>query len=382
MTPNQQHTRLSLEMLESRVNPVAFTWSAAGSTLILTQTAGTVGALTLADDGVGSLTVTDAGSPPALTIATSGFANLTVNLLGADTPALTYNLTGVRTGNVTFHVANNAARTFTLGGGGTIGGNFSLKGGNGALTVNGTAPTIAGNASFTGGNALDILNLSGTPTIGGNLSLNKFNEVTLLTGSSIGGSFTANSTSEFTNNQYALTGVTIGGSFTYLGGARRDRVDLDGPLTIGGNYFVSFGEQLPGLTSRVRLEPGTLVGGSVTVIGGNLGTDNINLRGAIAGNIYLNLKGGANDLDTVAATSIFSGSSFTYIGGSGVDDVRLRVSSLSARMRVFAQLGAGDDIFRFSGTQQPPSFAYIDFGAGVDSVTGTINFPFTFLNLP
>jgi hypothetical protein len=386
---------LRLEALETRVNPVAaFTWSAAGSTLTLTQVAGAVGALTITDDGVGTVSIDDASTmaSPDTTLSTTGFANLTVTLLGTDTTAVTYNLTGARTGNVALNVANTGTRTLNLNatGAASIGGNLSLTGGNGALTVarNATALTIAGNATFNGGNASDTLTLGTTTTIGGNLTLNKINQLPAPPATVIvGGSFFFNSFGDNNANNLQLINLIVGGNLNYTGGNSTDVLNLQGTSTIGGNLVFNFGSQGAAASSNLVMQDATTIGGSLVVIGGNLGSEVVffGLGASLAGNALLNMGGSTgapgHDIDFLGT---FGGSSFNYIGGAGVDNILYTPAAGSNRARFTAQLGAGDDVVAFAAAPglSNPSFAFIDFGAGADSVTGLINFPFTFLNLP
>jgi len=299
-------------------------------------------------------------------------------------------MTSARGGNVTFNIGNTAARTVNLNTAATIGGNLSVTGGAGALTVNeATSPLqVGGNATITGGLATDVLNLAAVAgsTVGGNLTANKMNTVSMDV-DTVGGSLSFNDSSEFTNNALTLTGTVIGGGITYTGGNANDVVTLAGAAIVGQSITANFGTQLGTGVSSLSLNGTTLVGGSLNVTGGNLGAETVTLAvgATLAGSANLNLGtalGTGNN--TVSFLGIFAGSSFNYTGGAGIDSVTYQVAAGSARARFTANLGAGNDTVAFAAAPgaNNPSSAFIDFGAGADSVTGLINFPFTFLNLP
>jgi hypothetical protein len=372
-------------MLEDRWVPASFTWIGSGSTLTLTQTSSAVGQLTITDN-VSSVTVLDSGDGSTATVNLVGFNNLTVNLISSDTTLVEYDLTATRTGNVTLNISNVSARTLTFNpGGNTIGGNLTITGGNGGLTVNETsAVTVAGNATLNGGLALDTFNPAGsTVTVGGNLNLNKFNIVALDSGSVVGGTLNFNDSGEFTANTLTLTDTTVGSNLLYLGGSNTDFIALNGASVVGGNMNVNFGTQTSG-TSSLGINGTSQVAGSVTVTGGNLGTQSITLgtTATVNGSAAFNL---GNATNTVRWTGVFTGATFYYTGGASVDTITYTPAAGSANARFTASLGASNDSVTFgsgAGAATNPSFAYVDFGSGLDSVLGTINFPFIFLNLP
>jgi hypothetical protein len=377
--------RPSLEVLEDRWVPASFTWIGSGSTLTLTQTSAAIGALTITDN-VSSVTVSDAGDGSTATVSLVGFSNLTVNLLSTDRTALTYNLGAARSGNVTLNIANASARGLTFNpGGNTIGGNLTITGGNGNLLVTETsALLLGGNATLNGGLSLDVFNAIGTTvTIGGNFTLNKVNVVALGSGSVIGGSLLFNDSGEFTPNTLTLTGTTIGSNLSYTGGSSTDIIVLNMASVVGGNLSVNFGTQTSG-SSELGINGTSQVAGSVAVIGGNLGTQSVTLAttATVNGSASFNMGSATN---TIRWTGIFTGSTFYYTGGASVDTIVYTPAAGSANARFTANLGASNDSVTFgsgAGAATNPSFAYIDFGAGLDSVLGTINFPFVFLNLP
>jgi hypothetical protein len=78
---------------------------------------------------------------------------------------------------------------------------------------------------------------------------------------------------------------------------------------------------------------------------------------------------------------LFHGSSVKYTGGSGVDMLVWNPLAGSSSAKLKASLGAGADSV-FFGPGVDPSSAFINFGSGIDSVVGTVDFAVTFLNLP
>lgn len=378
--------RLRIENLEDRVTPVVFNWFGFGNTLILTQTQTSVGALNITDDGAGTITVDDVGDPPPLTVTTSGFNNLIINLLGTDTAAVTYDLTGPRSGNVTINVNNGAFRTLNIDGD-VIAGNLTVTGGNGGLFVSeiNNPIEVGGNVTFNGGNSADtlLLPVAGT-TVGGHLFLNKFNTVISSADDVVGGNLLFNDFGEGTPNFLSLNDTTVGLDLHYVGGNRSDTIVLSGATIIGRNVIVNLGTQIPALldSSSVVDSATSLIGGNVVVSGGNLGAETVILSGTVAGNVTLNLGGASGSTNTAILVGTFAGSSFNYFGGVNVDTVVYSPLLGSARARFTAVLGAGNDSVLFGNPATNPASAFIDFGAGADSVLGLINFPFTFLNLP
>lgn len=386
-----------LEKLEDRTNPSSFTFTGSGTTLTITQTQGVnplTTALTITDDGVGGMSITDTGATPASTVSlpASGFSNLTFNFLGTDTAPITYTLTGARAGNLTLNVANTAARTLSLNLTSGVGGNLSVTSGNGALTVTETGGPIvvAGNGSFNGGAGTDVFNLvsGAASTFGGSLTLTKFNNIDFNDSDSIGGNLLINNSGEGVANDVDLPGTTVGGSFTYIGGNRADTIDLTTTSVVGTNLSVNFGNQFAADVSNIGIGGTSVVGGTLSVTGSALGREVVTLAvgATLAGSATLNMAGtsGATAAtgDVADFQGTFAGASFNYIGGVGTDTITYNVAAGSARARFTAQLGAGVDSVAFTSGAANPISAYVDFGAGADSVTGTLNFPFTFLNLP
>lgn len=380
--------RLALRPLDDRVTPATFAATTVGGTLTVTQTAAGVGAINIIDNpAAGTVTVDDdADANPAQVFNTTGRPGLAVRLTPTDTTVVTYTISSPRAGGVGIRLNNTSLRTLNLAGGAQIGGSLIVTGGNGGLSIEetgGAALHVTGNATFTGGSAPDILNLglAGT-SVGGNLTLTRFNTVSTSTGDTVGGNLVFNSAGEATANVLSLIDTEVVGSLTYTGGPRADSVLLNGTAArVDRNVTVALGAQLGAEFSQVLEESGAgnIIGGAVRVTGGLLGTDGVTLNGTVNGAVSINLGGGTN---AVFVTGLFNGPSFDYTGGAGVDTINYSPLDGSAHARYSARLGAGNDVAFFGSPTANPSFAFIDFGAGADTFNGTLNFSGTFLNLP
>ena len=379
--------RLSLHPLGDRLAPAAFAAAAAGGTLTVTQTAAAVGAVTILDNpAAGTVTVDDVGDAnPAAVFSTVGRPGLAVRLAPTDTTAVTYTIATPRAGGVALRLNNSSPRTLTLLGGAQIGGTLAVAGGDGGLSVSesGAALHVAGNATFAGGSGPDALGLGVTGTsVGGTLTLTRFNTVSTSAGDTVGGNLVFNAAGEATANVLSLIDTEVVGGLTYTGGPRADSVLLQGTTArVDRNVTVALGAQLGAEFSQVLEESGAgnVIGGTVRVTGGQLGTDGVTLNGTVDGAVSIDLGGGTNE---VFVSGLFNGPSFGYTGGAGVDTVNYAPLDGSAHARYSARLGAGSDVAGFGSPTANPSFAFIDFGAGADTFGGTLNFSGTFLNLP
>jgi hypothetical protein len=380
--------RPALEALSERLAPATFTSSGSGGTLVINQVDPAVGAIVITDNpGAGTVTIDDiADANPPTVISTAGFGSLRVNLKPTDATPVVYDIVSARSGNVTLNIKNTAARALLLDGGFAIGGNLRVVGGNGGLTVSEFVNPllVGGNATFTGGSGLDMLNLTtiGGSTIGGNLFVKNFNGVGTNLGDAIGGNVSFNSAGESNPNILILNDTTIGGNLKYIGGSGADGIMLGGTTTnVGGNVFVNFGTQGAADLSMFMqaVGPTSVIGGNVRVIGGNLGTENVGLMGVVGGNVRLNMGNGTN---AFAVTGMFEGSSINYTGGAGTDMLMYNPLAGSSSAKLKAKLGAGADTVFFGPAAEDPSYAYIDFGSGVDTVLGVVDFAVTFVNLP
>jgi hypothetical protein len=379
--------RLSVQPLDNRINPATFSISHSGSTLVIHQGAAAIGGIDILDDPAsGTVSVDDTGDANPPTVAsTVGYDSLSVKLNAADTTLVTYDILSTRTGSVTLDVDNVASRELFLAGGYTIGGNLKVVGGKGALNV--AAPVdpvlVDGNATFVGGKSLDSLDLAIVPgsIILGRLTTTKFNTVLIGPGDTIGGNLTFNDAGDANTNVLDLSDTEVGGNFSYVGGSRNDTIVFDGTTAhVEGKVTVNFGSQLAGDTSFFVQNSGStsIIDGDVRVTGGKLGSDDVVLQGTLNGNIQLNLGNGAN-LGVIEGT--FHGSTIRYSGGSGVDTVGLLLLAGSSAPKFNASLGAGNDTMQFGGAVDP-AYAYVNFGSGVDTLTGAVVFAHKFVNLP
>jgi hypothetical protein len=288
---------------------------------------------------------------------------------------------------VSLGVRNTAARELILAGGAQIGGSLTVTGGNGGLNVReaGAAVHVTKNATFVGGNGPDQLFLSwvGGTSVGLTLTVLKFNEVRTNPGDMIG-RLSFNAAGEATHNLMNLWDTEVLGSLNYVGGTRSDTIELGmdfGNAThIRGDVRVNFGTQLGSDFSVFVIQdgPGNQIDGRLWVTGSPLGTDNVSLGGTVEGAVTLNLGGGTNQVNL---SGVFNGPAFAYTGGAGADTISYAPTPGSGRARFTARLGDGADIVSLGTATTNPSFAFIDFGAGADTFTGTVNFDSQFLNL-
>jgi hypothetical protein len=381
-------TQLSVESCDDRVVPATFSVAHSGGTLIITQTSAAVGAVIVSDNpGAGTVTIDDVGDPFAATVVpTAAYPSLKVNFWSADTTAIDYDIVSARAGNVTLNVNNSAGRILFYDGGFAVGGNLKVVGGNGGLGILEFANPmiVSGNATFQGGSGIDILNLatiSGT-TIGGNLKLFKFNGLGMNVGDAIAGNLTFNDAGESNTNILSLTDAHVAGNLSYVGGTKADAILLGGTTTrIDGNFTVNLGSQGPADASIVSQAASAtnVIAGNVKVTGGALGVESVTLAGEVDGNVVFNFGGGTNG---AAITGKFMGSSLRYNGGAGADFLNYSPVAGSASANLKAIMGAGADVVLFGAGSVPPSYAYLNFGAGVDALIGAIAFPCTILNLP
>ncbi|MGF1583235.1 MAG: hypothetical protein ACFCD0_28270 [Gemmataceae bacterium] len=342
-------------------------------------------------DGLGNLSIS--GTP---TIPGGAIIDIIVTAPGTYDITLDGNPIGsplVAPGNLDIRVNSPTMDLITIDlGGNSIGGNLSITTGNGDDIVMVTGPgVIGGNVRLDGVNTY----IQDMAIVGGNFYSNvRDNEIGFFDffGSTIGGSLTHFSGNNIDNvnigetfiggNVYLNLGFdengftfdqfsSVGGGLTYLGGSAGDDLSLDG--TIGGNAYLNMAPALD-LSTNTLAFTGSL-GGSLTYFGG-LGADEIlTFSGALAGSGYFNMGGGDNTLDTTGAT--ISGPSFTYLGGFNTDTLTL--DGTWALTRVFANLGAGDDVFTLETIDL--SFLFVDFGAGMDTFTNNFVGPYFFPTL-
>jgi hypothetical protein len=375
-----------LEVLNDRFNPATFTPQTVGETLVINQKTNAIGGIVITDDPASDLvTVQDTGDSSNI-FQLNGLKNLVINLKPGDTSLVTYDIVSTRSGSVTLNLKNTAQRVLFLEGGAPIHGNLTVIGGNGALVASEQldALNIGGNLTIRGGASLDSLDLSVVPgaSIGGNLVVAKLNDL-FLDSAAIDGSLKFNDAGEANDNVLELKNSHVFGNLAYVGGAGSEDVDFEGTTPrVDGNVTVAFGNQLATDTSFFVQPAGStsVIGGNVKVTGSNRGTDDVDVFGVIAGKIQINLGNGTNN---AAILGTIQGPTVNYTGGSGVDTVTYDVVAGSAAARFTAHLGAGNDTMTFGNSvAENPASAVVDFGAGIDALLGTIDFPCKTLHLP
>jgi hypothetical protein len=370
-----------VECLEDRLTPVTFSAARVGGTLVVTQIHPVIGAIRIYDDPAGGfVSVADVDNGFVYDDFHIASRNLVVRLAPTDATRVTYDILSPRAGSVSLSLRNTAARTLDLTGGAEIGGNLTVTGGDGGLTVTESAALhVDGRATFRGGAGYDTLSLGAAGSSLGLLTALRFNAVGTSPGDTVarlvfrdpGGMFP---------DELTLDGTRVDGGLTYVGGAHSDTVVLGAsPAWVGGDVRVTFGTQDELETSRFRLGQGGLIMGRVRVSGGRLGTDRVSLDGAVNGDVGLNLGGGTN---TLSMFGDLRGPALRYAGGSGVDTIVYSGLASSAGVRFTARLGDGPDAVTFDTMATSPSSAFIDFGAGTDTFTGTMNPNYQFLHLP
>lgn len=188
------------------------------------------------------------------------------------------------------------------------------------------------NAGPSAGNSVTVMdNLAGAATdILGNLSISRANFVQL---GSLGvlGSVTINNSgyAPASGSIYSVAGSDITGTLSITGTAGFDTAPISA-TTVGGNLSVNLGGNLGPISQSVSIDTGTVVQGSLSLLGGAGGTSGT-LDATVNGNVTINFGGGA----TVGNTLSFTASSL--VGGL-----------MSVTMGTSA--GTGNQITNFAGT--------------------------------
>ncbi len=375
--------KLTLETLESRYVPATYNFINTGTTLIVEQIAPASGDLQITETGT-LLTLEDGAG--TVTFNTTGVANITYNLFPTDTSEVEWFQTGPRSGNVTFNLRNVLPREIDMEDGtGGVFGNVVINAPGGfepESEIGDDAPAfIGGNLTLLGSLGFDLVEIGDNfpAVIGGNLTAININELDLDT-LNLGGSVLLQNFTDSIDTEFDTDFDTfIGGNVTYFGGSGSDFIDVEG--TISGNLYANFGSQLPFGFSAIEVDFGGAVFGNMTVIGGNLGFDGVALfpTGIIGGNLNMMLGGGVNDAFLLGE---FQGQSIFYQAGSGSDSFAYFPDPGSSLPRITAFMGAGDDLVEIDTTLASLSFAFIDAGAGSDTldVVGVISYPAFFQN--
>lgn len=385
MLNNNKKINLALENLEDRVVPAFdLMYTPYTDLWTITQVAND-GAVTVSVDGGNFLTVSDASGT-----ANAGIANgsLTLNMLSG-TGDVSVTLDGFLSGNVMLNL-NNGDRFLTFdGGANAINGNLTIRAGTGdqSVELGLNSPLSVGGTSFIDlGTGVDETFTTTGLFNGGNFTargVNFFDDTDIGLPMFIGGSMSFYSNMEAEDTIIALDFAdwNIGSNLTILSG-NGDEIFFINDGTIGGNLYMNAGNSLAFGIQDMDIS-GTTIGGNVTVLAGfSSFVDNLVMDGltTIGGNVYVNLGSGDNG---VIFDGTLGGTSVTYIGGSGLDDVFYNFSG--GLERIYANLGAGDDTFSLQSTVAP-AYLYVDFGIGTDffdnQFPGVFTFPVILRNLP
>ncbi len=173
-----------------------------------------------------------------------------------------------------------------------------------------TAVTVGGNVTFSGASQTGFLgnaiNIAPGSVVSGNLNASAAAQVTIGEFSFVGGSVSGN-VMVSNANQPILSNLVIigqvGGNVNFMGSNNGDTVSLfntpAGPPhgSVGGSMTLIMGTGAgPILPSLVNMDTGTFVGGSLTILAGNGGTQ-VSLSGTIGGNLSVTAGNGANAVD-------------------------------------------------------------------------------------
>lgn len=303
----------------------------------------------------------------------------------APAPALVVDLGGFEFGGNMDLTTGNATNGYdVLVSNGTIDGNLNVTTGNGpdSVIIGGEGGvTVDGNTSVNTANGADTVLLTGS-TFDGNVTVRGAN--TFTTDSNIGGFFTFDSSRESLPTTVDTTGSDIAGTAVITTSAAADVVNLGG--NVSGNAIVNLGNGANTLNFGAGGDATVLGNMTVTAGSGNDvfnfgggGSDSIGFGSAlIGGNLTIVGGNGFNQATFTNATVL--GNSLTYVGGNGVDF--FTVNGLTAPgARLTAILGNGNDVVTWNALPVLAS-AYLDGGYGTNTFNSpnAINFPIILRN--
>ena len=200
---------------------------------------------------------------------------------------------------------------------------------------------VTGDMTFTGVNFFEN---GGTMTVGGNVVV----DTTFETEDTL---FDDDAT------------MTITGNFTYTGGDGRDEVTMNGVAggtSVGGDAVVHVGDNTTGGNQFIFFNlPNSSVAGSMTATStatASLDSYAEHPSGSIGGNVTVDLGGGPND---AVFAAVHSGTTGTYTGGSGVDNVTMSANAPSMNFTV--TLAEAVDTFTLNNSTVLTSLM-VDFG--------------------
>ena len=366
---NGSHT-FEVEAVDNAGNisaPVSYTW-----TVAVAPTAGTI---TVAKTG-STLVITGVNNLTAPGLNNESFT-LTGGALGAVTvaadagttianPPLSLAFTGITSVTMTMGSGNDSAVLDGLDLTGNVG--FSGAGGNDSFTLESTALDTIGSVTYlNSGGGSSLVNIGGTTTIDGGLSIS----------SGVGN---LNDSLGSTGATLTVKGLTIhtvtGNSTTVLNGTIVDSGGLTTNLGAGANQFTSnFNLDVAGnvsLNDGIGSSANTLLG--VTSITGNLtvmnqaGFNQLTIGGTSyhsSGYIMITDGAGGSNTTISATTAAFGG--LAIVAGAGPDNVTL--SSTFTSKSIVVTLGQGVDNLILSGTATIYGNLSITTGTGNDVVS-------------
>ncbi len=227
------------------------------------------------------------------------------------------------------------------------------------IGVIGTATVGNGLTVNDSGAATEMtVELNGTSTVGGNVSITGTSQFVLLgdffavqPGVTIRGNVTANLGDNV--NDWVLSG-TFDGTVNLSGGGGVEpgflplnTVELDSSATFNGNVNVTTGSG----STELIFQPGSTVNGNLSL---NLGNGNNDLgggafggmfSGSVFGNVSIHLGNGS---DSTMITNAPSGL-LTYSSGNGADSLTLSPATAGQVWNVNATFGNNDDTFTLAG---------------------------------
>lgn len=314
--------------------------------------------------GANTFDISDGGIPVLTNFAVPG--NISIQS-GAGDDGILFDLSGGSfSGSFSANTGNGDDFVDIFGG--NIDGNVSLTGVNTSIT---TATIIGG--SFSNNNYIENLSnlfIIDDSFIGSsvNYSGGNLNDVVSFGNTAIGNSVSLRLSNGI--NSFDFLSGSIGGGLTVIAGSGDDPITIDGD--VAGNAYINLGSGDNGYQ-----QSGNLFSGLTLISGAGIDNVTIDTTGTIGGNAYFNLGSGDNTL--LLDGGVF-GSSLTYYGGVGVDDVTFGATSTTPLARVSMILGAGDDVVTLDAPDM--IYLYIDFGIGIDSYTGIFTGPQYLANLP
>jgi hypothetical protein len=334
-----RRTRLSLEPLEARLNPVTF--------VLATFSAGAL--VVTGNDNPESVEVTQ-GTDDRLTLAVLGGGQIRLNG-GPGQTAVT--LPASVTAGAAFHLGGGADTLFLTGvdlpgpvtiDGGTGGNRVVLQGG----------VTVRGNLAVANGAGFDRTTLTGPVTVAGNLTI----------AHGAGGSLV---------DDDASTDLQVTGTLTVANGPGADTVSLGNAARITvGRVQVSHGPG-PEVNATTLAPTVALTVGTTVRVTGGAGSDTVTLGGgrvSVGGGVTIANGAGGSSTSLDPTGGLFVGGTVGVTAAAGRDTVRVgrsgRATVVGGGVRV--GVGAGGSNTAITGTRLTVGGAVrVSAGAGDDA---------------